>query len=186
MEAFIYFFCPPQFLEMIVLALPLWVGCSKSMWHIKIFLREHVEFLCGFSHRAQKFKNLKFKNSFLFFPEVIFQQWELLSFYAVYSKLPQGILFHHVLCFMSFLIVTQIIFKRFQHKVSLVTAQQLWVSGHQVFPGRSDGANSLQIQEQLQPEKTGSLEMEGMRDHRASYRDQGDIAWINFCRSKEN
>lgn len=58
-----------------------------------------------------------------------------------------------------------------------------WTPG---FPGLPDGANCLQIQEPLQPEKIGSLEMENVRDQRASYRDQGDIAWINFCGSKEN
>lgn len=86
---------------------------------------------------------------------------------------------------MSFLLAAQIIFKKFQYNFisDCSTTIREWTSG---LPGLSDGANCLQIQEPLQPEKTVSLEMEAVSDHRASCRDQGDIAWINFCRSEEN
>lgn len=155
------------------------MGCSKSMWHIKIILREPAEIFCDFFPRTQNFNN-----AVLFFPEVFFQQWELLGFYAIYSKFLQGIFFHCVLYeyFHSHPNnFQQVSARSFTSGCSTTIGE--WTPG---VPGLSDGANCLQIQEPLQQEKAGSLEMENVQDHKASYTDQGDTAWINFGRSEEN
>lgn len=146
---------------------------------LKIILREPAEFFGDFSPRTQNFKN-----AVLFFPGVIFQQWELLGFYAIYTKLLQGIFFHRVL---------YEFFHSHPNNFQQVSAQSFtsgcsttiseWTPG---FPGLSDAANCLQIQQPPQQEKAGSLEMENVQDHKASYKDQGDIAWINLGRSEEN
>lgn len=171
----------PQLLEIIILTLPLSVGCSKSMWHIKIFSREPVEFLCEFSPRAQNFKKFCSFLPWGNFPEIkttgllcnLFKSssrhflWPCSLFYEFSHSYPNSFQKVSAQNFTSDCLTT----------ISEST------SG---FPALSDGANCLQIQEPLQPEKTGSLEMEDLRDHRASYGDQGDIACINFHRSEEN
>lgn len=121
------FFSSPQFLEIIILTLPLCWAVPSQCGTSKFSGEDMLDFLVTSLPGPKTLKMLLFSSLRQFSsnesywasmqPNQIFRAFTFTMFFVL-----------------SFLIATQKIFKKFQHKISLVTAQQLSVSDqYQVF-----------------------------------------------------